>query len=62
MTMGNLDDNIKRLLRFGKHSSASLEKDLHELVKGAIESKSSLNRRDAVTKNSGAFQGTDFPI
>lgn len=39
MTMGNLDDNIKRLLRSGKHSSASLEKDLHELVKGAIESK-----------------------
>ena len=39
MIMGNLDDNIKRLLRSGRHSSASLEKDLHELVKRAIESK-----------------------
>jgi len=39
MIMGNLDDTVKRLLRSGKHSSASLEKDLHELVKRAIESK-----------------------
>ena len=39
MIMRNLDDNIKRLLRSGRHSSASLEKDLHELVKRAIESK-----------------------
>ena len=39
MIMGSLDDNIKRLLRSEKHSSASLEKDLHELVKRAIESK-----------------------
>ena len=60
MMMGDLDDNIKRLLRSEKHSSASLEKDLHELVKSAIESR--IFRRDAVTKNSGAFQGTDFPI
>ena len=39
MIMGNLDESIKRLLQSGKHSSASLEKDLHELVKRAIESK-----------------------
>ena len=39
MIMENLDDNIKRLLRSGRHSAASLEKDLHELVKRAIESK-----------------------
>ena len=33
----NLDDSIKRLLRSGKHSTGSLERDLNELVKRAVE-------------------------
>ena len=35
--LGNLDDSIKRLSRSGKHSTGGLEKDLHELIKRAIE-------------------------
>lgn len=30
--LGNLDDSIKRLLRSGKHSTGSLERDLNELI------------------------------
>ena len=33
----NLDDSIKRLLRSGKHSTGTLERDLNELVKRAVE-------------------------
>ena len=33
----NLDDSIKRLLRSGKYSTGSLERDLNELVKRAVE-------------------------
>ena len=35
--LGNLDETIKRLIRSGKHSSGSLDRDLHELVKRAVE-------------------------
>ena len=35
--LGNLDDSIKQLLRSGKHSTGSLERDLNELIKRAVE-------------------------
>lgn len=35
--LGNLDETIKRMLRSGKHSVGTLERDLHELIKRAVE-------------------------
>lgn len=35
--LGHLDDSIKRLLRSGKHSTGSLERDLNELIKREVE-------------------------
>lgn len=37
--LGNLDDSIKRMLPSGKHSHGSLEGDLNELIKRAVELK-----------------------
>ena len=55
MIMGNLDDTIKRLLRSEKHSSGSLEKDLHELVKRAIESKIFTKQEGRIYKEFRSF-------
>ena len=35
--LGNLDETIKRMLRSGKHSEGSTNRDLHELVNRAVE-------------------------